>query len=65
MMGRLSPEVALGKYAEGRTGWHASELPDIAVDLYDSPCETKMPSCGLQVLLSGLLTKTKTCKVDG
>lgn len=41
VMGRLFPEVALGKYAEGRTGWQASELPDIAVDLYDSPLRDK------------------------
>lgn len=37
VMGRLSPAEALGKHAEGRTAWRKGDLPDVAVDLYDSP----------------------------
>jgi hypothetical protein len=38
MMGRLDPERALGAHAarRGDGPWDAAELPDIAVDLYDS-----------------------------
>jgi hypothetical protein len=41
-MGRLSPKDALGAYADRRKGgpeapWDPIELPDVAVDLYDSP----------------------------
>lgn len=43
VMGRLSPEEALGTYRAQRQGvgqddpWLESEQPDIAIDLYDSP----------------------------
>lgn len=37
VMGRLTPAEALGRYAEGRTAWRPGDLPDVAVDLYDSP----------------------------
>jgi hypothetical protein len=41
-MGRSSPRDALGAYADRRKGgaeapWDPIELPDVAVDLYDSP----------------------------
>src|SRR5262249_52862429 len=37
VMGRLSPTEALGSYAQHHpTGWPPEELPDIAVDVYDS-----------------------------
>ena len=41
-MGRTTPEQALGSYGRKRPGgvaapWEKRELPDIAVDLYDSP----------------------------
>jgi hypothetical protein len=41
-MGRTTPEQALGSYARKRPGglagpWEPRELPDVAVDLYDSP----------------------------
>lgn len=42
MMGRLSPEQALGALASKRrvdadAPWDPSELPDVSIDLYDSP----------------------------
>jgi hypothetical protein len=40
VMGRLSPDVALGRYAalrESPDGWEPGELADIAIDLFDSP----------------------------
>lgn len=41
MMGRLDPKTALGHNEKNRehpgTSWSESEMPDIAVDLYDSP----------------------------
>ena len=41
VLGRLSPEEALGSYATRRGGaeeeWRADELADVRVDLYDSP----------------------------
>ena len=40
MLGRLEPQAALGVYAAKREGgnkWQAGELPDISVDLFDSP----------------------------
>ncbi len=39
VLGKLSPAEALGRYARGRSqpGWVAGELPDVGVDLYDSP----------------------------
>ena len=40
-LGRLSPAEALGRYVDSRDDpsapWDPSELPDVAVDLYDSP----------------------------
>jgi len=36
VMGRLGPQEALGRYANGQTRWQPGDLPDIAVDLYDS-----------------------------
>jgi hypothetical protein len=37
VMGRLSPTEALGPYARHHPGmWQADELPDIAIDVYDS-----------------------------
>jgi lysophospholipase L1-like esterase len=38
VMRRLTPPEALGSYARGRErdGWDPGELPDLAVDLYDS-----------------------------
>ncbi len=37
VMGRLSPTAALGPYAKNHPArWQAEELPDIAVDVYDS-----------------------------
>ena len=41
-LGRVSPEQALGSFAEKRrvgadAPWDPTEVPDIAVDLYDSP----------------------------
>ncbi|MBC8071082.1 MAG: hypothetical protein IAG13_22345, partial [Deltaproteobacteria bacterium] len=41
-MGRLTPEQAFGSYGRKRPGgvaapWDPLELPDVAVDLYDSP----------------------------
>lgn len=40
LLGRLTPAQALGKYAKSAT-WQAGEIPDIAVDLYDSAMRTK------------------------
>ncbi len=40
LMGRLTPEVALGRYAKSAE-WQPGELPDIAVDLYDSELRTR------------------------
>jgi len=42
VLGRLTPEQALGKFAQSRrvgadAPWDPSEVPDVAVDLYDSP----------------------------
>jgi len=39
VLGRLDPADALGRYARKRTspGWVDGELPDGAIDLYDSP----------------------------
>ncbi len=42
VLGRSSPEEALGSYARERRGdpsapWLESERPDVAIDLYDSP----------------------------
>ncbi len=41
VLGKLSPEEALGSYATRRGGteeeWRADELADVRVDLYDSP----------------------------
>jgi hypothetical protein len=38
VMGRLSPTEALGPYTKNHPArWQAEELPDIAVDVYDSP----------------------------
>lgn len=36
VMGRLTPGEALGRKAAGLTAWQAGDLPDVAVDLYDS-----------------------------
>jgi len=36
VMGRLTPEQALGRHANGQSRWEPGDLPDIAVDLYDS-----------------------------
>ncbi len=45
MMGRLAPKKALGSNEPKRehpgTPWSKAELPDIAVDLYDSPLRDK------------------------
>jgi hypothetical protein len=46
MMQRLTPEQALGSYAgkrpAGKTGpWDPLEVPDISIDLYDSPLRDK------------------------
>ncbi len=37
VMGRLGPTEALGRHSEDRTTWRPGDLPDAAVDLYDSP----------------------------
>jgi len=37
LMGRLTPEQAFGKAAAGRAAFEPGELPEIAVDLWDSP----------------------------
>lgn len=37
VMGRLAPAEALGRYAKDKEAWEPGDLPDIAVDLYDSP----------------------------
>jgi len=37
LLGRLTPEEALGRFAGGQEAWTSGELPDIAVDLWDSP----------------------------
>lgn len=37
VMGRVGPAEALGRYAKGKEAWEAGDLPDVAVDLYDSP----------------------------
>ncbi|HOA12407.1 MAG TPA: hypothetical protein PLB35_00490 [Myxococcota bacterium] len=37
MLGRLTPGEALGKYAAGKKSWDPADLPDVAIDLYDSP----------------------------
>ncbi|MCB9728617.1 MAG: SGNH/GDSL hydrolase family protein [Deltaproteobacteria bacterium] len=37
LMGRVPPETAFGPEAAGRTEYEEGELPDIAVDIYDSP----------------------------
>jgi len=36
VMGRLSPAKALGRHIDGRKSWRPGDLPDRAVDLYDS-----------------------------
>lgn len=36
ILGRLSPTVALGRHAKGMKEFSSTDLPDIAVDLYDS-----------------------------
>ena len=36
VMGKLSPSEALGRYAKGRTEWSEGDLPNIAVNIYDS-----------------------------
>ncbi len=36
VMGRLTPAQAFGKAAGGRTAYEAGELPDIAIDIWDS-----------------------------
>ncbi len=36
VMGRLTPTAALGKMAAGQSTWKTGDLPDVAVDLYDS-----------------------------
>ncbi|MEZ4266734.1 MAG: hypothetical protein R3F39_10175 [Myxococcota bacterium] len=41
LMGRVSPEDAFGPEAAGRTEYEPGELPDIAVDLYDSALRDK------------------------
>jgi len=42
VMGRLSPTEALGPYAKSHAVmWQAEELPDIAVDVYDSPLRAR------------------------
>jgi hypothetical protein len=35
-MGRIGPEAALGRFAEGRTAFTPAEKADVAVDLWDS-----------------------------
>ena len=37
LMGRLAPQAALGRYAKDKAAWEAGDLPDVSVDLYDSP----------------------------
>jgi hypothetical protein len=37
VLGRLAPQEALGRYAGDRTAFEPGDLPDVAVDLYDSP----------------------------
>ncbi|MCC6623841.1 MAG: hypothetical protein IT385_21460 [Deltaproteobacteria bacterium] len=41
VMGRLTPEQAFGKAGEGRTAYLPGELPEIGVDLWDSPLRHK------------------------
>lgn len=36
MLGRLTPAQALGKLASGKTSWKKQDLPDVAVELYDT-----------------------------
>jgi hypothetical protein len=41
LMGRLTPEQAFGAEAAGRAAFEPGELPDIAVDVYDSELRDK------------------------
>ncbi len=36
VLGRSTPEEALGRYAQGRAAWEEGELPEIAVDLWST-----------------------------
>lgn len=64
VMGRLDPKAALGNFAEKRKAgadapWQPGELPDVAVDLYDSPLRN--PEAPLRDLdeMRALLQKDK------
>lgn len=37
LMGRLAPADALGRHAKDKAAWEDGDLPDVSVDLYDSP----------------------------
>jgi hypothetical protein len=60
-MGRVTPEQALGNYARKRPGgaaapWEPRELPDVAVDLYDSPMRDRdAAALDLEVVRTALL----------
>jgi len=58
LMGRLDPAKALGRYAKSAS-WQAGELPDIAVDLFDTDMRTKAAKLRNPKLARGQLTEAR------
>jgi hypothetical protein len=66
-MGRLTPEQALGEYGAKRPGgvaapWDPRELPDIAIDLYDSALRDREAPLGELEAAKTSLAKDKRWK---
>ncbi len=66
MMGRITPKRALGSNESKRekpgSNWSRNELPDIAIDLYDSPLRDKNAATRDVEKLKELLAKDSTWK---
>ncbi len=61
-MGRLTPKEALGKYSGGKKSWRSADLPDIAVDLYDSPLRNRKAKSRSTSRAKTRLAKSRTHK---
>jgi hypothetical protein len=66
VLGKLAPDEALGSYVSDRpdaaAGWDPLELPDVAVDVYDSPLRDDEAAPRDEASMRALLEKSSSWK---